>query len=303
MPRSPKTIAVYLGSSGHTRPVFREAAERMGRIIAESGCDLVYGGMDAGLMGLLAGGAVAAGGKVTGIVPRNLKDSERVLQGVFETIMVEDLWQRKRMMFGRADAVAVLPGGYGTLDEMLEVLYWRNKNLHRKPVVLVNMEGFWMPLLAYLDTLEDYRPEFLTVVENVNDVIPALRKLCDGDACRSADTGDFPHFEDEIVRGTQDSILIDEASVENTYYAVCALGLKQLGRHQRPIGFLNTGGQFDRLLEWFGRAALETFLTEKCLKLFAVDSDEDSLRAILKRQEAVTIDLHTEKWGVRPFSD
>lgn len=112
-------------------------------------------------------------------------------------------------------------------------------------------------------------------------------------------SGHFPHFEDEITRKTGEPIFIDTPSIENTYYAVCALGLKQLAKHARPIGFLNKDGQFNGLIAWFGKAAEEHFITEKCLQLFDVDEDEKNLREVLKDQAPVHIDLHKEKWGER----
>lgn len=292
-----QTLTVYLGSSGKARPVFRQAAEELGRIIGESGLKLVYGGMDAGLMGLLARHALKAGGHVTGIIPRKLKDIERELEGLSEAIIVEDLWDRKKRMFLRADAIVSLPGGFGTLDESLEVLYWGNLGLHDKPLVLVNIEGYWDGLIAYIRGLPDFDERYLVIVDGVEDVIPALEKW--GGMTPIEEPDSFPHFEGEIVRDTEDPIVIDKATVENSYYAVCALGLKQLDKHRRPIGFLNTKGQFNGLLKWFEKAAEETFITKYCLKLYAAHENEQMLRAILANQESVHIDLHQEKWGAR----
>lgn len=293
-----KTLTVYLGSSGHARQPFRAAAGRFGHILGAQGLKLAYGGMDAGLMGVLAANALKSGAEVTGIIPRKLQDSERILPGLSKTILVEDLWDRKKRMFLMADAVVSLPGGFGTLDESLEVLYWGHLGLHNKPLVLVNIENYWDPLIKYLYRMPDFDPRFLIVVEQVEEILPAL---ADWNAVPLPATipEHLPHFEAEITRATSDSILIDQASVENSYYAACALGLKQLARHTRPIGFLNTNGQFDLLLDWFRLAERETFITPKCLKLFAAHENEQMLRAILKNQEIVVIDLHGEKWGPR----
>src|SRR5690606_31937137 len=106
------TLTVYLGSSGHARSVFKEAAAELGRLIAAHGKKLVYGGMDAGLMGILATAALDNGGHVTGIIPQKLKDSERILTNLSETVLVQDLWERKSLMFKRADAILALPGGF-----------------------------------------------------------------------------------------------------------------------------------------------------------------------------------------------
>ena len=327
-----KTLTVYLGSSGHAKDIFQNSAAQMGELIGKHGMKLVYGGMDAGLMGRVASAALQSGAHVTGIIPRNLKDSERILPNLSETIMVEDLWDRKKRMFRTADAIITLPGGFGTADEALEVLYWGNLGLHNKPLVLVNIENYWDDMIAYLETLPDFDPRFLVIVDSVEDVIPALSQYChpvgnaEGisherdpekssieDAAHmdprrlnqpAADRGDdslaephYPHFEDEITRDTKEPILIDQASIENTYYAICALGLKQLHKHKRAIGFLNKDGEFDDLLKWFETAEREKFITENCLKLFTVGTDEQALREELRGQQYIEIDLHNAKWG------
>lgn len=293
-----ETLTVYLGSSGHARPVFNESARALGALIAGNGKKLVYGGMDAGLMGILAKSTLEAGGHVTGIIPQNLKDSERILGGLSETILVEELSDRKKRMFLMADAIIALPGGFGTLDESLEVLYWGAKQLHAKPLVLVNIEGYWNALLPYLKALPDFDPAYLIVAQTLEDIFPAL------DAWQPPNIPalphqHYPHFEDEIMRATEEPIFIDKASVENTYFAVCAMGLKQLHKTRRAIGLLNTGGQFDGLINWLEIAAQETFITKNCLKLFTVDENEESLREALKSQDYIEIDLHYAKWGKR----
>lgn len=290
-----KTLTVYLGSSGHARPVFKDAARELGRMIAQHGQNLVYGGMDAGLMGIIAATALEHGGHVTGIIPQKLKDSERILTNLSETVLVQDLWERKRLMFSRADAILSLPGGFGTLDESLEVLYWGGLGHHNKVLVLVNTDGYWDDIIAYLKTLPDFAPEFLIVA---NTPAEALQKLADWPGMPPAKApGHFPHFEEEIIRSTDAPIIIDKASIESSYYLICALGLKQLAKHERPIGLLNENGQFDDLLRWFETAALETFITQKCLTLYDTSSGRDELNGLLSAQKSVIIDLHKEKWG------
>ncbi len=297
-----KTLAVYLGSSGHARAVFQDGATEMGRIIGDCGYALVYGGMDAGLMGRVAAAALGAGAHVTGIVPRKLKDSERILKGLSETIMVEDLWDRKKRMFLRADAVVVLPGGFGTADEALEVLHWGKLGLHNKPLVLVNIEGYWDDMIAYLQDLPDFDPRFLVVVNDPASVIAAL-EVFSPPPLPLQTREHFPHYEDEITRQTNEPIIIDIASVENSYYATCALGLKQLHKSERPIGFLNENGEFDALLRWIARAAEEKFITQNCLKLFSVGVNEDHLNEKLAAQDFIKIDLHSAKWGASSVQD
>lgn len=289
------TLTVYLGSSGHARPIFKEAAKDLGRLIAEHQKHLVYGGMDAGLMGIIASTALDHGGKVTGIIPQKLKDSERILGNLSETVLVQDLWERKRLMFTRADAILALPGGFGTLDESLEVLYWAGLGLHNKPLVLINTDGYWDLIAAYLRTLPDFKSEFLIVADNPREALEKLEMWPRPNAVPPPEN--LPHFEDEIGRHTHQAIIVDDASVENSYYLACALGLKQLAKHTRPIGILNDKGQFTPLLAWLQLAARETFITQKCLVLYSEASSREKLDALIAAQKSVEIDLHGEKWG------
>ncbi len=289
------TLTVYLGSSGRARPVFKEAAEKLGALIGAHGKHLIYGGMDAGLMGILANGALDAGAQVTGIIPKKLQDSERIHPGLGETILVGDLWERKRKMFMDADVVVGLPGGFGTVDESLEVLYWGYLGLHSKPLALVNIEGYWDPLIDYFEKLPDFEPRYLIVAETVEHLFDELESW-DAPDIQGADN-DLPHFEDEILCDTDEPIIIREATIEQTYLVISALGLKQLDKHNRHMGLLNDKGQFDHLIKWIKQAEKEHFITEKCLKLFSVDSDENALKKKLDAQKHIHINLHEEKWG------
>ncbi len=291
-----ETLTVYLGSSGHARDIFQNSATALGALIGKAGKRLVYGGMDAGLMGRVAQAALENGAHVTGIIPRKLQDSERIKINLNETILVEDLWDRKKRMFSMADAIVTLPGGYGTADEALEVLYWGKLGLHNKPLVLVNIEGYWDDMIAYLRTLPDFDPRFLIVVDRIEDVMDALHDYTPV-LIFDEEPDHYPHFEDEITRDTKEPIVVDVATVENSYYAVCALGLKQLNKHQRPIGFLNRGGEFDDFLKWISRAADEKFITQKCLELFSAAGNTQDLRDAMAAQGEVIIDLHDKKWG------
>ncbi len=289
-------VTVYLGSSGRCRSVFKDTAKELGSLIGASGKSLIYGGMDAGLMGLLADASLKTGAHVTGIIPRKLKDSERILKNLSETIMVEDLCDRKKLMFKMADAVISLPGGFGTVDESLEMLYWGNLGLHNKPLVLVNIDGYWDDFITYLQGLPDFKKGLLIIVNEVSEIIPALEEYTPP-IPTPEEPNHYPHFEDEISRKTAEPILIDIPTVENSYYAICALGLKQLHKHQRAIGFLNNNGGFDKFVKWMETAQKENFITDKCLNLFTVGTKEDELRASLKKQEFVEINLHNDKWG------
>jgi uncharacterized protein (TIGR00730 family) len=145
------SLCVYCGSSSGVDTAHRDAAARLGRLLAERGVRLVYGGGGIGLMGIMADAALAADGSVTGIIPDHLQEREVGHDAITEMIVVGSMHARKRKMFELADAFAVLPGGMGTLDEALEVITWRQLALHDKPVVLVDNAGYWAPLMALID--------------------------------------------------------------------------------------------------------------------------------------------------------
>ena len=150
-----RSLCVYCGSSGAVAAQYRDAANELGAQLARAGIVLVYGGGRVGLMGLLADATLAAEGKVTGIIPSRLRDAEVAHRGVTELIVVDSMHERKRLMAERADAFAILPGGIGTLDEMFEIVSWKQLRLHDKPILLVDIGGYWAPLLALLDHVVD----------------------------------------------------------------------------------------------------------------------------------------------------
>jgi uncharacterized protein (TIGR00730 family) len=146
-----RRLCVYCGSSGAVEARYREAASELGGRLAAAGIELVYGGGRVGLMGLLADAVLSASGKVTGIIPRRLLDAEVAHLGVSELVVVDSMHDRKRLMAEKADAFAVLPGGIGTLDELFEIVSWKQLELHDKPILLVDIDGYWEPLRALLD--------------------------------------------------------------------------------------------------------------------------------------------------------
>jgi uncharacterized protein (TIGR00730 family) len=150
-----RSLCVYCGSSGAVEAQYRDAASLLGAQLAQAGIELVYGGGRVGLMGLLADATLAAQGKVTGIIPSHLRDAEVAHQGVSELVVVDSMHERKRLMAEKADAFAILPGGIGTLDEMFEILSWKQLGLHDKPIFLVDIGGYWAPLRALLDHIID----------------------------------------------------------------------------------------------------------------------------------------------------
>jgi uncharacterized protein (TIGR00730 family) len=143
-----RSICVYCGSNDGRLPDYARAAERLGRDMAEANVRLVYGGGSVGLMGIVARTVLAHGGKVTGIIPQFLKDREVMLKEVSELIVTADMHERKRIMFERSDAFVALPGGIGTLEEVVEMMTWAQLDQHEKPILIVNVNGFWDPLVA-----------------------------------------------------------------------------------------------------------------------------------------------------------
>ena len=176
-----KAICVYCVSSAGTNPRFVETASAFGRILAENGIRLVYGGGSIGLMGAVATGALDHGGSVTGIIPEFLNSRERMLTRVQELVITPDMHERKRLMFERSDAFVALPGGVGTLEEFVEQLTWQQLGRHSKPVLLANIEGFWEPLLAlmtHMRAMQFIRPGLNVEVlkaDRVEDILPRLR--------------------------------------------------------------------------------------------------------------------------------
>ena len=174
-----QSVCVFCGSSDAADPAYLAAANALGRALAAADLKLVYGGGGVGLMGAVARGAHDVGGAVLGIIPDFLVGRERALDTV-ETVVVTSMHQRKQMMFEQSDGFVILPGGVGTLEEVVELLSWRRLDLHAKPVVFYNPDGFWETLFAAFQTGVDARltpPEFMrtwVTVDRVEDIIPAL---------------------------------------------------------------------------------------------------------------------------------
>jgi uncharacterized protein (TIGR00730 family) len=176
-----KTVCVYCGSGPGTNPRFVEAAIALGKTFAENGVRLIYGGGALGLMGAVAKSTLDHGGSVTGIIPEFLTARENALTRVQETIVTPDMHERKRLMFERSDAFVALPGGIGTLEELVEQLTWQQLGRHTKPVLLANIDGFWEPLLAliaHMRATQFIRPTLpveILKAERVEDILPRLR--------------------------------------------------------------------------------------------------------------------------------
>lgn len=168
-----------------TDPVFVQEARRFGALLAYHGVRLVYGGGGIGLMGEVASASAMAGGAVTGIIPDFLRVREREFAHEAEIIVVEDMHERKRLMFEHADAFVALPGGVGTLEELVEQLTWAQLGQHRKPILLANIAGFWDPFLTLMEHMRTtgfirshYPVDFLTA-DRAEDILPALQAAAD----------------------------------------------------------------------------------------------------------------------------
>jgi uncharacterized protein (TIGR00730 family) len=175
-----KSICVYCASGPGNDPAFMEAATKFGRILAENGVRLVYGGGSVGLMGALAESVLDHGGMVTGVIPDFLVNREHMLLRVQERLITRDMHERKRVMFERADAFVALPGGVGTLEELVEQLTWAQLGRHKKPILILNVARFWDPLCQLLDQMErlDFiragLPVTLLVAERAEEILPKL---------------------------------------------------------------------------------------------------------------------------------
>jgi hypothetical protein len=175
-------LCVYCGSSPGTDPAFVAAAQAFGETLAKNQIRLIYGGGSVGLMGTLANAVLDSGGHVTGIIPEFLTKRERPRRVAQELIVVPDMHARKRSMFDRADGFVALPGGLGTLEELVEQLTWAQLGRHRKPILIANIANYWDPLLTLIEHMRTvkfvpsaFNVDFL-VATRVEDIVPAMRK-------------------------------------------------------------------------------------------------------------------------------
>ncbi|AQT04936.1 TIGR00730 family Rossman fold protein [Acetobacter persici] len=182
MPSTLNAVAVFCGSRFGKNPLYKQAAQTVGQTLAQAGIRLVYGGGAHGLMGVVADATLRAGGAVTGVIPDFLESREKMHEGVAELIVTDSMHTRKQIMFSRADAFWILPGGFGTFDEMMEILTWKQLGRHSKPIILINTANWADMLLAALDAAVEQgfaSAEARAMIEAVPDVETALaRSLC-----------------------------------------------------------------------------------------------------------------------------
>jgi len=192
------SVCVFCGSAVGANPAFAAAAHETGTELARRGLTLVYGGGRVGLMGAVATAALGAGGTVVGVIPRALSAKEIAFDEVTELIVVESMHARKALMADRADAFVALPGGFGTLDELFEILTWAQLRIHARPVGLLNVAGFFTPLLAWLDHVVAVGPlkpkhrELLIVADAVPDLLDKLAAFTPPPAVRKWDPAPPP---------------------------------------------------------------------------------------------------------------
>ena len=190
-----KSLCVFCGSSVGADPAHREAAGILGRTMAEQGIRLVYGGGHVGIMGALAEAVLYNGGHVVGVIPEHLTRMEAAFLEISELIVVDSMHTRKRRMFDEADAFCVLPGGMGTMDELFEIITWKQLRLHNKPIIIANNAGYWDPLIRLFDSIisggfaHPQTAAMFTVVDRVEDVLPTARE-----AMQMAVTGESELF-------------------------------------------------------------------------------------------------------------
>ena len=179
-PASVANVCVYCGSGPGTKPIYTRAARELGQSLAAQHIGLVYGGGGLGLMGEVARATLSAGGRVTGIIPQFLTQKEHMLEEVDELIVTASMHERKQLMFERSDAFVALPGGIGTLEELVEQLTWSQLGQHTKPIIVANIDGFWAPFLSLLAHMRD--DQFIRnginvrfmVVDDARAIVPAI---------------------------------------------------------------------------------------------------------------------------------
>lgn len=181
MPRPIRSVCVFCGARNGAAPAYVAAAQALGALLADENWRLVYGAGDVGLMGEVARAADAEGAETFGVIPQNLMSREVGRRDLTSLVVTETMHERKKVMFTNSDAIVVLPGGAGTLDEFFEVLTWRQLSLHCKPIFVLNIDGYWTPLLTLIDNIiaqgfaESEVRGYFSVVDDVPELARALR--------------------------------------------------------------------------------------------------------------------------------
>ena len=175
-----KSIVVFCGSQSGLRPEYEAETFLLGKILAEKNIRIIYGGGNKGLMAAVANGALEAGGQVTGIIPKVLTEFEHQHNGLTELLVVENMHERKKLLYELSDAAIILPGGYGTLDEMFEMLTWNQLKIHEKKIFFLNVNGFYDHLIAHVHKMHEEKflyshpDEQMTVLNNASEIEKSL---------------------------------------------------------------------------------------------------------------------------------
>lgn len=176
-----KRITVFCGSSNGSDEIYKSHATQLGKTLAKQNIELVYGGANVGLMGAVADGVLNEGGKVIGVLPHFLKSKEIAHESLTELILVESMHERKTKMNDLCDGVIALPGGFGTLEEFFEMLTWAQLGLHKKPIAILNVDGFYDSLLTFIQTmvdkgfLKEINQQMVLVSDNIEDLLEKMK--------------------------------------------------------------------------------------------------------------------------------
>jgi len=180
-----KSLCVYCGSRTGNKKAFQKLSNDVGEILSQSKIKLIYGGGNVGLMGIIANSVMKNGGEVHGIIPEHLNKIEKSHDKITKLTIVENMHQRKKLMFDHSDAFLVLPGSIGTLDETIEIITWKQLGLHDKPIIILNSENYWTPFLALLDNIIEYEftlPKTLDlfhVIHSAEELLLLFKKIQD----------------------------------------------------------------------------------------------------------------------------
>ena len=223
-----KSLVIYLGSGGKAPDIYKNAAQNLGHYLAAQKIRTVYGGMSAGTMGILADSALSKGGDVLGVIPTSIRDADFVHHGLLaqdSMIVTEGMWERKKIMVDESDAAIALPGGYGTLDEILEFLYWGVKGFHNKPIGLLDINGYWEPFTAFIDDVTqngDLIPDvsqFLFIDKTIEGLLEKMTTFNDRQQEKplSSHKTDISAIEESNLEPTQNPVIIEDTKIENLY--------------------------------------------------------------------------------------
>ena len=305
-----KHLTIYMGSGGKAPEIFKTSAKTVGQACAAKNIRVVYGGMDAGLMGIVANSALDKGGEVLGIIPTNIRDKNFVHQGLLDSdrmIIIDNMWERKKLLIDHGDAAIALPGGYGTLDEIFEFLYWAAKGFHNKAIGLLNIDGYWTPLLDFIQECCDrgdldrniyerlfIDTDFDALLAQLNIYTKANEESIKA-AHLSEKTTEISRIENDNLHPSQEPVIITKTDIESLYRLANVIVLKQLGKVTRSVGILDKDRIFNKLKLWIYTAASNRFITPYCPDMPRFADNEDLLKAMLQNHIHISVDLH-EKW-------